>query len=120
MSFLKLFILSGILWIGFVVPSGLDEQQDYFKVLVPKAMVISAATGVMSGLIDKYVFCPVGFITEIGIRKLVLDELFFSNKKSVNEFDKNRYARQRDIAGWFGWGASWIAWGITFNLLSTK
>jgi hypothetical protein len=62
MSFFKVIMVSGLLWIGYVVPSERDEQPDYFKVLIPKAMAISAATGVMSALIDRFIFFPGGFL----------------------------------------------------------
>lgn len=89
-----------------IICSEKRDTSDDLTILLSKTIALCTVTGAISASLDRAIFWPVGFLTEIGIRKMILEELVF--KKS----DQKSYTRQKRIAGWVGWGASWAAYVV--------
>ncbi len=95
-----------------IVCSEKRDNSDDLTILLSKTVALCTVTGAVSAGIDYAIFGPVGFITEIPVRKKILQELVFDGKNN-----QKSYARQRDIAAWFGWGVSWIAYVVVGKML---
>jgi hypothetical protein len=79
----------------------INTHQDSVFPLIIKSIVAGALTGASAGIADLRIFPFVGFLTEPVIRRFLLEELFAAQHLTP---------RQIEIACWFAWISSWIAW----------
>ena len=110
MIFKKPALLLFLLFSSIICSEKRDASDDLTK-LLPKTIALCTVTGAISASLDHFTTWPIGFLTEIEIRTMILEEIVFkkSNQKS--------YTRQKKIAAWFGWGASWASYVFVAKML---
>lgn len=95
-----------------IVCSEKSDTSDGLTNLLLKTTAFCIVTGAMSAGIDYAIFCPVGFITEIPVRKAIIEELVFNKDNN-----QKNYVRKKNIAAWVGWGASWASYTFVGRML---
>ena len=121
MLFFKVFGMS--IFCFSVVIAHQAHKPNHLKELTVQAMALSAITGAASGVFDvytiKYIGLPFGFISEGQIRRMLIQDVLFTNEFGEEKDDK-RSSSQKQIAGWFGAATSWVAWAFAYKYFKDK
>lgn len=94
-----------------IICSEKRDTSDDLTIFLPKTIALCTVTGAISASLDHFITWPIGFLTEIKIRKMILEEIVFK------KIDQKSYTRQKKIAAWFGWGASWASYIVVGKML---
>jgi hypothetical protein len=114
MSFSKIFVVSGLFCLTLSFGSQANGHGSNLAGLIIKSAVASVITGTTCGFADIYIIEQVGLplaaFGEGKVRGMIVEELLPERKNDASPRDNERYTRQKKIAEWFGFGASWITW----------